>query len=217
MEEGNELIEGLLNEQSSLLWRWRQKLIALLTQPLGNSGEDADGQEYSRSLETQGEAEAYLQAYAALLADRRETLTAERTLLAAHDVREVKMRKTKAAFKAQSSKYETIKELEVLELDQLDDQEVLPEHLVIAKTLHDERKALLDDFDPGRAVKSILVDLNNVAVNIPKREDPEKVLAQEGVAKLRSLIAEQGTPVDRLSLGCNLQFVPRQIDRSPSN
>ncbi|PIL26140.1 hypothetical protein GSI_11895 [Ganoderma sinense ZZ0214-1] len=198
MEEGNELIEGLLNEQSTLLWRWRQKLITLLTQPLGNSGEDADGQEYARSLDTQGEAEAYLQAYAALLADRRETLTAERTLLAVHDVREVKMRKTKAAFKAQSSQYASIKEMEVLELDQLDDQEVLPEHLVIAKTLHDERKALLDDFDPGRAVKSILVDLNNVAVNIPKREDPEKLLAQEGVAKLRSLIAEQGKLIDRL-------------------
>ncbi|KAI1790830.1 SNF2 family N-terminal domain-containing protein, partial [Ganoderma leucocontextum] len=198
MEEGNELIEGLLNEQSTLLWRWRQKLIALLTQPLGNSGEDADGQEYSRSLETQGEAEAHLQAYAALLADRRETLTAERTLLAAHDVREVKMRKTKAAFKAQSSKYASIKELEVLELDQLEDQEMLPEHLVMAKTLHDERKALLDDFDPGRAIKSILVDLNNVAVNSQKKDDPERILAQAGVAKLRSLIAEQGKLIDRL-------------------
>ena len=202
MEEGNELIEGLLNEQSALLWRWRQKLIALLTQPLGNSGEDADGQEYARSLDTQGEAEAYLQAYAALLADRRETLTAERTLLAAHDVREVKMRKTKAAFKAQSSKYASIKEMEVLELDQLEDKEVLPEHLVIAKMLHDERKALLDEFDPGRAVKSILVDLNNVAVSIAKKEDLERVLAQEGVAKLRSLIAEQGKCTHRnIALG----------------
>ena len=166
------------------------KLIALLTQPLGSKGDDADGQEYSRSLETQGEAEAYLQAYAALLADRRETLTAERTLLAAHDVREVKARRTKAARKAEASEFANLNE--VVQLEKLDDQEVLPEHEVIAKTLNDERKALLEDFDPGRAIKSILVDLNHVAVNIAKKDDPEKIIAQEAVAKLRSLIAEQG-------------------------
>lgn len=49
-----------------------------------NPREDADGQEYQRSLDNQGEAETYLQAYTALLADRREALTNERTLLAAH-------------------------------------------------------------------------------------------------------------------------------------
>ncbi|TBU46840.1 SNF2 family N-terminal domain-containing protein [Dichomitus squalens] len=199
MEEGNELIEGLLNEQSALLWQWRQKLIALLTQPLGNKGDDdADGQEYSRSLETQGEAEAYLQAYAALLADRRETLTAERTLLAAHDVREVKARKTKAARKAEASEYVALNDPEVIQLDRLDDQEMLPEHEVIAKTLNDERKALLDEFDPGRAIKSVLVDLNHIVVNSQKKDDPERIMAQEGVAKLRSLIAEQGKLIDRL-------------------
>ena len=50
MDEAEELIDGLLNEQSRLLWQWRQKLIALLTKPLGGSGDDADGQEYNRSL-----------------------------------------------------------------------------------------------------------------------------------------------------------------------
>ena len=54
-----------------MLWKWRNHLVALLTQPLTSpEEEDADGQEYTRSLETQGEAEAYLQAYSALLADR---------------------------------------------------------------------------------------------------------------------------------------------------
>ncbi|KAI0742548.1 SNF2 family N-terminal domain-containing protein [Daedaleopsis nitida] len=197
MEEAEELIEGLLNEQSKLLWQWRQKLITLLTEPLGSSGADADGQEYNRSLETQGEAEAHLQAYAALLADRRETLTAERTLLAAHDVREVKARKTKAAQKAQASK-DAVADEEILDLDKIDEYDVLPEHQVMAKGLHDERKALLDNFDPGRAVKSIMVDLNNVAVSIRKDDDPERVIAQGAVAKLRSLIAQQGKLIDRL-------------------
>ena len=178
-----------MNEQSQLLWQWRAKLISLLTQPLGANGEDVDGQEYTRSLDVQGEAEAYLQAYAALLADRRETLTAERTLLAAHDVREVKARKTKAAL---GIRYMAQEEADLLELDKLEDHVVLPEHEVMLKTLNDERKALLEEFDPGRAVKSIMVDLNNVAVAIAREEAPEKIIAKGAVSKLRSLIAEQG-------------------------
>ncbi|KAL1937944.1 hypothetical protein VTO73DRAFT_12694 [Trametes versicolor] len=195
MDEANELIDGLLNEQSTLLWQWRTKLIALLTQPLGSKDADADGQEYTRSLDTQGEAEAYLQAYAALLADRRETLTAERTLLAAHDVREVKARKTKAA---RGTRYLTEVEAEVLDLDKLEDHDIQPEHQVMLKTLNDERKALLDEFDPGRAIKSIMVELNNIAVGIVKDDDPEKIIAKSGVARLRSLISEQGKLIDKL-------------------
>ncbi|KAH9856240.1 SNF2 family N-terminal domain-containing protein [Lenzites betulinus] len=197
ISEANELIEGLLNEQSKLLWQWRTKLIALLTQPLGSNDQDADGQEYTRSLDTQGEAEAYLQAYAALLADRRETLTAERTLLAAHDVREVKARKTKAA---RGTRYLSMLEAEVvdLDLDKLEDHDIQPEHQVMLKTLNDERKALLDDFDPGRAVKTIMVELNNIAVGIAKEDDPEKIISKGAVAKLRSLIAEQGKLIDKL-------------------
>lgn len=58
----------------------------LLTKKL-SPGDQADGQEYQRTLDDQGEAETYLQAYTALLADRRESLVNERTLLAAHDAR----------------------------------------------------------------------------------------------------------------------------------
>ena len=191
MKEADELIDGLLNKQSELLWEWRQQLIALLTQPLGSNDEGADGQEYARNLDAQGEAEAYLQAYAALLADRRETLTAERTLLAAHDVREVKARKMNAAQKKRAVlRGELEPDEEPIVLDKLDDEGLRPEHQVMAKDLHDRRKDLLTEFD-GRAVKSIMVDLNNVAVSIPKKDDPEKILAQGAVAKLRSLIAGQ--------------------------
>ncbi|OSD03772.1 hypothetical protein PYCCODRAFT_1365388 [Trametes coccinea BRFM310] len=195
MGEANEMIDELLNAQSKLLWQWRTKLIALLTQPLGSKDQDADGQEYSRSLDVQGEAEAYLQAYAALLADRRETLTAERTLLAAHDVREIKARKTKAA---RGTRYLAAGEADLLELDKLEDHDVQPEHQVMLKTLNDERKALLEEFDPGRALKSIMVDLNNIAVGIVKEHDPEKVIAKEAVAKLRTLIADQGKLISKL-------------------
>jgi E3 ubiquitin-protein ligase SHPRH len=59
-------------------------LTDLLTQQL-TPGEEADGQEYQRTLDDQGEAETVLQNYTSLLADRREALMKERTLLAAHD------------------------------------------------------------------------------------------------------------------------------------
>lgn len=82
--DANDIIEYVLNEQSELLWEWRARMTELLTQKL-TPGEDADGQEYQRTLDDQGEAETYLRNYAALLADRREALLKERTLLAAHD------------------------------------------------------------------------------------------------------------------------------------
>ena len=171
VEELHEIINELLNVQSALLWKWRDKLIELLTKPLSN-GDDVDGQEYARSLDVQGEAEAYLQAYAALLADRRESLTAERTLLAAHEVRETNVRQTKAAMRA-------LEPTDVVELEKLDNEEQKPEHEVLLRTLHEERKAILDNYDSERAVRSILVDLNNVVARIVKDSDPEKLLARD--------------------------------------
>lgn len=118
---------------------------SLLTRPLKDDG-DADGEEYSRSLDSQGEADMYLQAYTALLADRRAALVAERTLLAAHDGKEKKVRKTKAAQAAKAAAYA----LHNLEMP----IELRPEHEVLIKDLTDARKDLLEEFN-GRAIKSI--------------------------------------------------------------
>lgn len=159
----------------------------MLTKPLTNA-DDVDGQEYARSLDTQGEAEAYLQAYAALLADRRESLTAERTLLAAHDVRETNARQTKAALRA-------LEPTDEVELEKLDDEEQKPEHEVLLKMLHEERKAILDEFDSERAVRSILVDLNSVVARIVKDTDPEKALARDAATNIRRLLVDQSTPL----------------------
>ncbi|KAI0920308.1 hypothetical protein AcV5_010081 [Taiwanofungus camphoratus] len=197
MEEANEIIEYLLNEQSGLLWKWRERLITLLTQPLTSQDEDADGQEYARTLETQGEAEAYLQAYTALLADRREVLTAERTLLASHDIQETHARRTKAAQKAADA---VMNQEELLQDDRLDNVDPLPEHEVLQKTLADERKGILETFPSNRAIKSVMIDLNNVAARIHKDDDPEKIPVKEAVARLRGLIADQSKLVDRLQV-----------------
>ena len=185
-DEANEIIENKLNEQSSLIWEWRTKIIALLSQQLNNNDGQADGEEYARALETQGEVEAYLQVYAALLADRREAIVAERTLLAAHDSREKKKRRTKAALAAARRAEEDV-DMEVLE-----DIEVQPEHEVLRKELTEERKDLSSQFS-GRAMKSVLVDLAGVAASIFRDNDPEKVIAKDGVQRLRALIANQSS------------------------
>lgn len=168
----------MLNEQSALLWQWRTKIVELLTGKLNSSGEQADGEEYARTLDTQGEAEAYMQAYAALLADRRETIAAERTLLAAHEGKEKKTRKTNVAARA---KFQMRENLEIP-----DDVEVEPQHEVLYGQLLEQRKELqLSE----RALKSVMVDLATVAARIPKENDPEKVIARDGAASLRALIA----------------------------
>ena len=168
------------------MWKWRNHLIYLLTRPLTSGGDEADGQEYARSLETQGEAESYLQVYAALLADRREVMTAERTLLALVDVKEKKTRKTKAAKKAAMAVLDEDIQVALAEI------EAKPEDEVLKLDLHEQRKALLEDHDPQRAVRSIMVELSNIAASITRENDPEKIIAYEAAQQLRKLIADQG-------------------------
>jgi E3 ubiquitin-protein ligase SHPRH len=149
IEELDTLIEDVLNEQADLLWEWREHIMVLLSQPLTQKEDEADGQEYQRTLDDQGEAETYLQAYAALLADRRVALINERTLLAAHDVREKHVRKTKAAFRAAHMSLDLDSELEIPEgLD------IQPEHEVLHKDLSNKRNDILVKLG-GRAIKSV--------------------------------------------------------------
>lgn len=173
-----------MNEQTALLWEWRTRIYALLTQKLAANNDQADGEEYSRTLETQGEAEIYMQAYAALLADRREAISSERTLLAAHDAREHKARRTKAAARAAAQAMS--EDFEIPE-----DVEVQPQHEVLHRDLTEQRKDLHDQFS-GRALRSIMVDLSAVAARIASEKDPEKVIAKDGANSLRTLIAQQG-------------------------
>ncbi|KIK58778.1 hypothetical protein GYMLUDRAFT_45086 [Collybiopsis luxurians FD-317 M1] len=189
IEELHEIIENVLNEQTDLLWEWRSKIYSLLTQSLNPGGEDdADGQEYQRTLDNQGEAETFLQAYAALLADRREALTSERTVLAAHDARETKLRKTKAALKATAA---------VDKLDIPEDVEIQPEHQVLYKELSEKHKPLLAELN-GRAVKSILVDLTGALARTGER-DPERPLLLSAIADLRKLISSQQTMMEKVT------------------
>ncbi|KAL5520312.1 hypothetical protein ACEPAG_9526 [Sanghuangporus baumii] len=191
LREADGIID-ILNEQMELLVQWRARIVKLLTESLSASeGDDADGEEYARTLETQGEAETFLQAYSALLADRRETLVAERTALAAHDARERKIRHTVAAQRAQQAA-QVVENGGGLEKDELG-----PEHEVLHKELSNARKAVREG-QTGRAIKSIFVDLQGVAASYVTENDPEKVIAKRWINKLKSLIKEQTTLHEKL-------------------
>lgn len=154
------MIEDVLNEQANLLWEWREHIMVLLSRPLTQKEDEADGQEYQRTLDDQGEAETYMQAYAALLADRRVALINERTLLAALDVKEKHFRKTKAAFRAAHPSSEN--ELEIPE-----GLEIQPEHEVLHKELSNKRNDILVKLG-GRAIKSVSNNNSRISLRFIK-------------------------------------------------
>ncbi|TRM60097.1 hypothetical protein BD626DRAFT_572197 [Schizophyllum amplum] len=189
MKEANELIEEVINEQTELLWQWRTHIKEILMKSF-RAEEDADGGEYQRSLDEQGEVETYLQAYTHLLADKREAMTNERTLLAAHDAKEAKQRKTKAAQQAIGAADDDRDDEEDEEiLDQRDVIDLLPEHEVLQKTLSDERKTLYASMQ-GRSIKSIMTDIHAQGAKLPEKK-PEKQICRDAVAQLRVLMKEQ--------------------------
>lgn len=181
------MIKKLLNAQTDLLWQWRERLIELLTRSISSgSGEDADGKEYTRSLETQREAETFLDAYSVLLNDRREALFAEKSLLAAHEGRGRFKRATVAAMRALGREVEEELEEEVEAMDDL--HEAWPEDQALQQGLMEQRLILLDPFK-GRALKSIMVDLTNFSLNHDKRLNS---IAGDAASSLRDLISSQG-------------------------
>ncbi|KDR77994.1 hypothetical protein GALMADRAFT_244962 [Galerina marginata CBS 339.88] len=188
MEEVNTVIEEVFNEETNLLWKWRAHIMGLLTKSLNPGENEADGQEYQRTLDDQGEAETYMQAYAALLADRREALVNERTLLATHDVREKQVRQTKAAMRAAAVDDD---------FDIPEGLEIQPEHEVLHKELSTQRKNILLKLQ-GRAIKSMLIELNAISMRIINDKDPERVIIKEAVDQLRRFISDQTSLHDKL-------------------
>jgi E3 ubiquitin-protein ligase SHPRH len=126
-----------------------------------------------------------MQAYAALLADCREAISAERTLLAVHDSQERTVRRTRvAAFAATRAIPDD--DFEIPE-----DVDVQPQNEVLHRELTEQRKEIREQFSE-RALKSAMVDLSVVAARIVSTKDLEKIIARDGANSLRTLIAQQG-------------------------
>ncbi|KAF9039897.1 SNF2 family N-terminal domain-containing protein [Panaeolus papilionaceus] len=189
MEEMNSVIEEVLNAQSTLLWDWRDHIINLLSKPVSPGEGDADGQEYQRTLDDQGEAEAYLQAYSALFSDRRLALVNERALLAAHDIREKQTRKTMAAAAARAAAAEE-EENHRLQNGITEDVELKPEHEVLHTNLSEKRKEILAKLK-SRSVKSVMIDLQNAYANTYPDTNPERKIIADAVDRIRTLLHDQ--------------------------
>ncbi|KAL1692669.1 SNF2 family N-terminal domain-containing protein [Schizophyllum commune] len=202
MREANSVVAKVLNAQTELLWTWRGRIKELLTKNF-RAQDDADGGEYQRSLDDQGEIETYLQAYVQLLADKREAMTNERTLLAAHDARERQFRQTKAAREAAAAAAENEPEAprrryidyvdgpgsDIEEVDNTDVIDLQPEHEVLQKTLLEERKELVKDMGE-RSIKSIMNDIQAKGAKA-RPKSLEKTACRDAVQALKSLIKDQ--------------------------
>ncbi|KAG9016567.1 hypothetical protein FRB90_003006 [Tulasnella sp. 427] len=183
--EANEIID-VLDRQREMLFEWRGRICELLTQKIVSEGDSADGNEYQRALDVQGEVEAYLVAYAALLADRREALNQERTALAAHDDRERRLRHTKAAARAAAAFDDGVDLANIPDNDNGENQE-------LAKQLKQHRQDCKKDLPAGRALRSVMIDLGRVI-----GKDEEHQIAKEEAKHLRRILQEQTVLVDRM-------------------
>ncbi|KAG8798985.1 hypothetical protein FRC16_006130 [Serendipita sp. 398] len=180
-EEEQEVID-ILNEQTRILFEWKSHVIELITQPLITEAEpDDEKTPYERALEIQQECEAFLMAYQALLADRREAMIAERTQLAALEDREVRVRKTAAASKAQKDKEDVV---------------VISEEKMILNGLDKARHALRNSIQ-GRALKSTLVELVDI-IDGENSSEEEIAIAKMESTRVKRLLQIQGKQMDRL-------------------
>ncbi|KAJ8517090.1 hypothetical protein ONZ45_g5672 [Pleurotus djamor] len=188
IEEVNFIVEEVLHKQANLIWQWRSRISELLTRRLTpGEGDGADGQEYQRSLDDQGEVESYMQAYSSLLADYREALTKERNLLAAHDARQKKTRNTKAAVKAIADEAP----LKIREGVELNDA-----HHELHENLTFQRRDLLMDLNQ-RAVKSCLTEIRERIGKIKGANDPEKLLLLEASSMIQAVISEKNQLINK--------------------
>lgn len=178
-----EEVIDILNEQTQFLFEWKDHIIELITQDLISEAEaDDDKTPYERAVEVQLECEAFLKGYQSLLADRREALIAERTLLAAAENREDKTRKTAAASKAQKQVVKKAPD----------------EDSAIVAALDKGRRALTGGLN-GRALKTSIVLLSNLVKDTDEDKHPEEVaIAKHELARLKKVLAVQTKQMDRL-------------------
>ncbi|WVR04446.1 hypothetical protein IAU60_001449 [Kwoniella sp. DSM 27419] len=181
IEQVNNLL-SIMNDNAYLVFEWRAKIIALLASPVeaenpeplapgeGTDVENPEAEYYAEALKAQGEVEAYLIAFAAVIADRKEFMLENRSLLAAHDARQTKQRGTKAAINAMA-------DVEIANVpDDVKDK---------AAELMAERQVCL------------LIDLNAIATG-PNRAE-EIAIAKTTASFLRRYIHDQTELVDKLN------------------
>ena len=83
------MLLGLLEDQTSILDEWREKLINLLLVPLvDKENANLNGDEYEASAKQQDEVYVYMDALRAIVADRYEALTGQNNILVDHEMKQ---------------------------------------------------------------------------------------------------------------------------------
>ncbi|ORX34384.1 SNF2 family N-terminal domain-domain-containing protein [Kockovaella imperatae] len=192
VSQANSLVK-ILNGQAELVYAWRNKIIAALSAKIeseatdpqsGPDVEDPEKEYYAEALNAQGEIEALLNAYAAVIADRREFLLEERSLLAEHDDRGKKTRTTVAAKQAQEDVEEEAQ-------GEIEEQ---------TAALMQERQAFRKARDIKqckRPMKGLLIDLNAIARGDYRAE--ELAIARSAATHIKNYIERQVLYVKSLS------------------
>ncbi|KAH7107566.1 SNF2 family N-terminal domain-containing protein [Auriculariales sp. MPI-PUGE-AT-0066] len=193
MDQGNEVIDRLAR-QADLIYEWRSALVERLTMQLGND-EPATGNEYEQGIKAQVTAEAYLQAYTSLLADRRESLTSERSVLAALDNQEPRLRKVA---KGARKEWQPEEEREAIPLDTVGED---VDHGILLAQLMTKRNVLRDDIVGTPALRFIAADLSRVA-NRARNKDgndtSESTIAINESQRLKRVLHDQERILEKL-------------------
>ncbi|KAL3441155.1 SNF2 family N-terminal domain-containing protein [Aspergillus insuetus] len=79
----------MMNEHAIQYGEWRQKMVELLSQSLIDQEDDSEleGDEYEKSTKHQDEMYVYMEALRAMFADRHDSLTGQKNVLIAHEVK----------------------------------------------------------------------------------------------------------------------------------
>jgi E3 ubiquitin-protein ligase SHPRH len=154
-----------------MAWNWRGEIVRIFGEPV-SSEEEATGEEYQDTLKAQAILEVYLANYAAILADRKAIMNEQvrnlrshslgraangvniqRTLLAAHEGRFDKKRRTKAALDAEEGESEQGPSFK--DIVEEDDVEKLQQELSNARRNLQSVHSRI-----GKPLKAILIELN---------------------------------------------------------
>ncbi|CAK9783442.1 hypothetical protein CC85DRAFT_282178 [Cutaneotrichosporon oleaginosum] len=195
IEQSNSLLK-ILNDNALLVHSWREKLYELLTGPVeavdeevplpghGQNVENPEEEYYAKALQAQGEIEAYLTAYAAVIADRKEMLLEDRTILATVESRITKKRVTKNSKEAAA-------DAQAVDLNTVDDQTL---NLMLERQAFRDRRK---QEGCERPLKAMLIDLSNIEHSAQRRE--EVAIAESAAAYLRRYIKAQTEVVNKLN------------------
>ncbi|ODO03141.1 hypothetical protein I350_05986 [Cryptococcus amylolentus CBS 6273] len=224
--QANELLK-IMNDNALLVFNWRDKIYELLISPVEGEKpearegagaqdiEDPEEEYYAEALKAQGEGkfniscdlEAYLIAYAAALADRKEFMFESRSLLASHDARVTKQASSIASKLTNAA----MNALDSVEIPAVVDDDIEAQASILMAEREAFRNARLER-GCDRPLKALLMELNGeqnvgllqrvidqcaAVIHGPHRQE-EIDIAKAMAAVLKHYLTRQGDNLEKL-------------------